>query len=224
MHYYSKIKGIKETEQGTDLVIHIPGESLGLKISKQKIYDAEIRLDDGRSISTEQRKKIYASVKDIADYIGDDPEYLKEYLKYDYCSESGENYFSLSSCSIDTARNFITHIIAFVLKENIPLSDLAINRTDDINSYLYYCLKYRRCCISGKPADIHHVEGYRIGMGGNRNKISNRGRELIALSREWHNKVHQQGEEEIFKAYKVYGIVLDSDTLRELKILNEDIR
>lgn len=223
MQYFSKIKAVKEADEGTYLVIHIPGEYIKTKVMKYS-KDAEIRLNDNRTITPEQRKKIYATIKDISLCTGDEPEYLKEFLKFDYCGESGEEYFSLSNCSIDTAKNFITHIIDFVLRENIPLTDLAVNRTEDIDRYLYSCIKYRRCAITGRPgADIHHCEGSRVGMGRNRKKVSHRGLDLIALSREWHNKVHQEGEEEIFKLYKVYGITLDDATLRELKLSKVDV-
>ena len=224
MNYYSRIKGVKETEKGTDIIIHIPGEAIKDKILRQKTFDAEIRINDGRTISNEQRKKIFALTKDITDYTGDAPEYLKEWLKYDYCSQSGEDYFSLSNCSIDTARNFITHIIDFVLRENIPLSDLGLNRTEEIDKYLYACIKYRRCVLTGQAnADIHHVTGSRVGMGRNRVTINHAGLELMALNRKWHNKVHQEGEIDIFAAYKIYGIKVDAATLNELGIKAEDI-
>lgn len=224
MNYYSRIKGVKETEKGTNIIVHIPDQLLQNKILREKIVDAEIRIVDERTISAAQRKKIYATIKDISLFTGDDPEYLKEFLKFDYCGESGEEYFSLSNCSIDIAREFIEHLIDFVLKHNIPLSDLALNRTDSIDRYLYGCIKYRRCCITGKAgADIHHCEGSKVGMGGNRKKISNRGRKLIALSREWHNKVEAHGDQEIFKKYKIYGITLDDVALRELGLSEKDI-
>lgn len=224
MNYYSKIKGVKETEKGTDMIIHIPDHLLQNKILRENIVDAEIRIVDERTISASQRKKIYATIKDISLYTGDDPEYLKEFLKFDFCGESGEGYFSLSNCSIDIAREFINHLIEFILKENIPLSDIAINRTDDIDKYLYCCIKYRRCVLTGQAnADIHHVTGSRIGMGRSRVTINHTGLEIMALNREWHNKVHQEGEIDIFAAYKVYGIKVDAATLNELGIKAEDI-
>lgn len=229
MQYFSKITGIRETDQGTDLIIRIPGEKVGRKISKYKIQgidgiDAELRINDGRVITVDQRKKIYATIRDISSFIGDDPEYLKEYLKYDYCAATGEEHFSLSNCSITTARNFISHIIDFILKWDIPLTEIALNRTEDIDRYLYGCIKYRKCCITGRPgADIHHVEGSRVGMGRNRRKISHRGLELMALSREWHDKVHKEGEKDIFEKYKIYGIIIDDETLKDLGLTLDDI-
>lgn len=229
MHYFSKIRKLRETDEGTDLIVTILGEKLGRQISKFKAkdsdtVDAEIKINDGRTITIEQRKKIYATVRDISAFIGDDPEYLKEYLKYDYCAMTGEEYFSLSNCSVTTARDFISHIIDFILKWDIPLTDKALNRTEDIDRYLYGCVKYRKCCITGKSnADIHHVTGSRIGMGRNRKKISHEGLELMALSRDWHNKVHQEGEEEIFNLYKIYGIIIDNETLVELGLTRKEI-
>ena len=227
MHYFTKITGIRETDQGTDLIVNIPGERLGRRISKYKMQgeiDAELKLNDGRTITIDQRKKIYATIRDISYFIGDEPEYLKEYLKYDYCAVTGEDPFSLSNCSISTAREFINHIIDFILKWDIPLTEIGLNRTDDIDKYLYACLKYRKCCITGKAgADIHHVEGSRVGMGRNRKKINHKGLELMALSREWHTKVHAEGEEGIFEKYKIYGITIDDETLKELGLTYEDI-
>ena len=68
MQYFSKITGIRETDQGTDLIIRIPGEKVGRKISKYKIkgtagIDAELRINDGRVITVDQRKKIYATIR-----------------------------------------------------------------------------------------------------------------------------------------------------------------
>lgn len=223
MQYFSKIRAVKETDEGTDLIIHIPDEWIKSKVMKYS-KEAEIKLNDGRTITPEQRKKIYATIRDITLYTGDAPEYMKEFLKYDFCQATGHEYFSLSNCSIETAKNFITHIIDFVLRENIPLTDLAVNRTEDIDKYLYSCIKYRRCAITGRPnADIHHCKGSRIGMGRNRKKIDHSKLEIIALSREWHTKVHQEGEEEIFKTYKIYGITVDHETLKELGLTVGDL-
>lgn len=57
MNYYSRIKGVKETEKGTDIIIHIPDQLLQNKILREKIVDAEIRIVDERTISAVQRKR-----------------------------------------------------------------------------------------------------------------------------------------------------------------------
>lgn len=219
MKCFGKITEIKKFNNKVGIGV-ILEEDILLKLEKLKkagVINAEVSIDDGRKITVEQRKKAYATMGDISNYLGYPPEELKELMKYKYCADTGEEYFSFSNCSITKAREFIDYLIKFVIEWEIPLSDLAINRTEDIDEYLYYCLKYRRCAITGQAnADIHHCIGSVVGMGANRNKIDNRGRKLIALSREWHNKVHQEGEEKIFNLYKIYGIEIDIKTLKEL--------
>ncbi|MFQ9151616.1 MAG: putative HNHc nuclease [Blautia sp.] len=57
------------------------------------------------NISIEQRKKAYATIRDISDYTGYLPEVQKEWLKYLHIANTGCRYFSLSDCSMDTARS-----------------------------------------------------------------------------------------------------------------------
>ena len=93
MQYFSQITNIRETEKGTDLILHIPGEQVQNKIIKYRNgsrIDAEIRIEDGRTITPDQRKKIFATIRDIAEYTGDHPEGLRAWLLYQYCAETGE--------------------------------------------------------------------------------------------------------------------------------------
>lgn len=204
--YHSKIKGVKETDKGTDLIIHIPGEYLKDKILKFDSFDAEIRLDDGRTISVDQRKKIFATIKDIALYTGDHPEDQRAFLLYDYCIRTGEFPFSLRDCSMTQARDFIDFIIEFILREDIPLSEIALNRTDNIDKYLYNCIKHKRCSICGKtPSDLHHVDT--IGMGGDRRAIDDSKYLKIQLCRLHHNQAHAMGIDSFKAKYHVYGIM-----------------
>jgi len=219
LHQYAEIKAYKHTENGTELRVIIPKKELGdylKRFSIAGIVKAELRLDDGRSISPDQRKKVYATIKDIAMHTGYLPEELKEIMKYYYIADTGEDYFSLSNCSVTTARLFINYLIEFCFQWDIALAETALNRTDDINSYLYMCIKYRKCSITGLKGDLHHCTGSRIGMGNNRNKVSHSGREFICLSRQYHDELHMIGEEEFFKKYKAYGIKIDDETLKEL--------
>ena len=209
MQYFSQITGIKETDKGTDLLLHIPGEKVQNKIIKYRNnnkINAEIRIDDNRTITVDQRKKIFATIKDIAQYTGDHPEDLRAFLLYDYCIETGEIPFSLSNCSISIARDYITFIIDFILKHNIPLSDKALNRTEDIDRYLYGCIKYKRCCICGRsPSDLHHVDS--IGAGRDRKAVDDSRNKKMQLCRAHHNEAHNMGTDSFNKKYHVYGIL-----------------
>lgn len=222
-HYLASIQKLKFNEDESVLQIKID-ENIEQELRKNKIKNLEVVLSDQRTITPEQRKKAYATMRDIANWQGDVVEVIKSDFKSMLIELTGCKYFSLSDCSVSMAREYINLLIAFAIDWGVPLSDLAINRTDDIDSYLYYCLATRTCAISGtKNADIHHVIGSKVGMGGNRNKIDNRGRELIALSREWHRKVEAEGEEDIFKMYKIYGIVVDDETLKDLGLNVKEI-
>lgn len=147
MHTITEIQKIRQTENGTDLLIHIPELQLQQLITEKHIRRAEIRFDDGRTISIDQRKKAYATIKDIAVYTGYLPEEQKEWLKYLHIAKNGGEYFSLSDCTMDTAREFINTILEYSISEGIPLTDAGVERTDDIGRYLYFCMKARKCCV-----------------------------------------------------------------------------
>lgn len=84
MHALVKINQYRERNDGTDLVVSVPDLKLGDMFQRKKIRNAEIRFDDGRHISAEQRKKAYATIRDISDWTGYLPEEMKEILKYQH--------------------------------------------------------------------------------------------------------------------------------------------
>lgn len=206
MHKLVDLKKYRETEEGTELVILVPECNLGDMLLRKHIKKAEIRFDDGRHISVEQRRKAYATIRDIADYTGDVPEYQKLWLKSVHMENTGCDYFSLSNCTMDTAREFINTILEFAIKNGIPLSEEAINRTDDIGKYLYFCIMHRKCAVCGRDGEIHHVDA--IGMGNDRRTVDDSNYRKICLCRIHHTIAHQRGMTEFEKMYKVYGIVI----------------
>lgn len=206
MHTLVDIKQYRETQNGTDLIITIPDLQLCNMFQRKAVRKAEIRFDDGRHISAEQRKKAYATIRDIADYTGYLPEEQKEWLKYLHISRTGDDYFSLSNCSMDTAREFINTILEYAIEEGIPLSECGIERTDDIGKYLYFCIMHKKCAVCGKPGEIHHEDA--IGMGNDRKKVDDSNHKKICLCRLHHTIAHQKGVIEFQKSYKVYGIVV----------------
>lgn len=206
MHAIADLKQYRQTEDGTDIIIHIPRLMLGELLKEKTIRKAEVRFDDGRHISIDQRKKAYATIRDIADYTGFLPEECKEQMKYVHIIRTGCEYFSLSDCSMDTAREFINTLIEFSLENGIPLSDLGTNRADDIGKYLYFCIKHKKCCVCGKPGEIHHVDA--IGIGNDRRKVDDSNHRKMCLCRLHHTIAHQRGMDAFEQMYKVYGIVV----------------
>jgi hypothetical protein len=206
VHTIAEIQKVKQTAEGTDLIIHIPKLQLQDMLMKKRIRKSEIRFDDGRTISVEQRKKAYATIRDIAAYTGYLPEEQKEWLKYLHIANTGCEYFSLSDCTMDTAREFINTILEYAITAGIQLTESGVERTDDIGRYLYFCLKAKKCCVCGKPGEIHHVDS--IGMGNDRRKVDDSEYRKMCLCREHHTMWHNLGDERFQKMYKVYGIVI----------------
>ena len=206
---------IKDVSDGYVTVI-VPVDKEYL-IEKQDITDCEVRFDDGRTITAEQRRKAYALINDIAEWCGHPPYPLKEYFKFEYMSETGCDYFSLADCDVTTARDYISHLIDFCFSYSVPTRDTLLNRTDDISKYLYQCLAHKKCAVCNAKADIHHVTGSRVGMGFNRHKISHFGRNAIALCRV-HNQEAHQSEKSFFGKYHLYGITLDDYLIKHLNL------
>lgn len=162
MYEYAGITGYKPDRDGTHLKIFIPDRHLEEAIVKKRIKDCMIWLDDGRHISAEQRKKAYATIRDIADFTGYAPEEMKERLKLEHIIRTGCKEFSLSDCTMDTAREFINTMLDLALEMGIPLMDFGSNRTDDIDHYLWACLKNRR---SGKIQLTSGAVSYKTDQG-----------------------------------------------------------
>lgn len=200
----------REIDSGTEIIIRVPGRKIGDVLADKKIKKAEMRFDDGRIISIEQRKKAYATIRDIADYTGYLPEEQKEWLKYLYIQKTGDDYISLSDCSMDQAREFINVILEYAIESGIQLSEHAINRTDDIGKYLYFCIKHKKCAICGQAGEIHHEDA--IGMGNDRKTLDDSNHKKICLCRKHHTIAHQMGVERFTKMYKVYGIIVKEES------------
>jgi hypothetical protein len=182
----------------------------------QKNVDViEIRLTDGREISAEQRKKIFAMVRDIANWSGDEPECIRKFTEFEYRLQNGLEPFSLSDCDKSTARNYITYLIDFCFRHSVPTRDTLLNRTDDIDKYLYSCLEHRKCAVCNDRADVHHIDA--IGMGRDRATINHCGMEAIALCRKHHQEAHTRGQI-FFDAYHIYGIRLDKYLCEKLNL------
>lgn len=205
MYELGKLQRYKVSQEGTILEVFLPNINLQEAIETKRMNKCGLWLEDGRHITAEQRKKAYATIRDISAWSGYLPEEQKEWLKYLHIANTGCKYFSLSTCSIDTAREFINTILDYALKEGIPLSDFGVDRADDIGKYLYFCLKHKKCAVCGEKGEIHHVDT--IGMGADRRKVDDSSYRKICLCRKHHTQAHTIGMTEFGNKYQVYGIV-----------------
>jgi len=187
-------------------------------IEKRNIKTVEIIINDGRRINADQRRKLYATFRDISLYTGHEVEELKDIFKADYIAKTGEKRFSLSDVDMTTASNFLQHLIDFCLAWGIATNDSYRERSPDVGRYLYMCLATRTCSVCGGKADVHHSGEDRVGMGRNRLKISHLGLSAIALCREHHTEIHSMPEQDFWDKYHVWSIKLDEYLCQKLKL------
>ena len=221
-HILGEIQDVRE--DGTAVITAgLPDLDRALLRQYKKV---EIILPDGRRISPEQRRKAYALIGEITEYVdgirnADTIEEQKGLLKMEFMLRRMEaterRMFSLSDCSVTTAKEFITYLVDFIIANDIPTRVPLIENCDDIQRYIYACLMHRKCAVCGKPADVHHCEGSRIGNGNDREKVHHLGREVLPLCRVHHTECHG-GEAEFIKKYHLEPVKLDEALCRKLKL------
>lgn len=186
----------------------------------------EIILDDGRKISPQQRRKVYALLGEIDEYVNgirtaEGMEEQKRLLKLEFMlkrmSKTERQLFSLSDTDVTTAREFITFVIDFIVANDVPTRIPLLEQCEDIGRYVYACLVNKRCCICGKPCDLHHVTGSKIGMGGNREQVHHLGRACLPLCREHHNEAHQD-EDGLMRRYHIEPVKIDARICKIYKL------
>lgn len=187
-----QVVGIKEQNNRTILQVATQATKKEiLKYINESGLKGQIKFDDKRLITSEQRCKIFATIKDFSLYTGYDAEYARQLLTLAFCYQQGIEPFSLSNCSLEIARNFISYLIEFCIEQDIPLSETAIERTDDINAYLYMTIKKSICCCCGSPGVVYTLDK-------DKNKM--------CLCLNHYEKAKEIGLSKFCKANKVYGI------------------
>jgi len=204
------------TEDGT-AVIHAALPDL-LRALLRKYNNVEIILPDGRRISPEQRRKVYALIGEVAEYVdgirnAGTIESAKRTLKMEFMLSRMEGMerrlFSLSNCDVTTAREFINFLVEFIIENDIPTRVPLIENCEDIERYVYACLMSKKCAVCGRHADLHHCDGGVIGMGGNREKVNHIGRPALPLCREHHTEIHSIGQEDFLRRYILEPVKID---------------
>lgn len=194
----------------------LPDAPLTRGMLQKRAAQVEIRLVDGREITAQQRKKVFATIRDIAIWSGHEPEEIRGLLTWDFMQEQeGIGAFSLSDVDMTTARLFIDYLIRFCLSWDVPTKRPLIEYCEDVYKYLYHCLEYRKCAVCGADADVHHAD--RIGMGRDRERLVHEGLKAIALCRRHHERAHKD-ERRLFEQYHIFGIPLDQYLCKRLNL------
>ena len=185
-------------------------------------YDKiQIGLPDGRTISPEQRRKAYALMREIAEWMGDLPEYVKRLMKMEFMvtrmQALEKQIFSLSDCDMTTAREFITYLIDFIIEHDVPTQTPLIELCEDISRYVYACLMHKKCAVCGENrVDLHHVQA--IGQGMNRDDVYQIGMPVLPLCRIHHMESHNIGQKTFLEKYHLQAIPLTVEIGKKYKL------
>ncbi|NTV47498.1 MAG: hypothetical protein HGB11_13490 [Chlorobiales bacterium] len=115
-------------------------------------------------------------------------------------------FFSLSDCSMTVARAFIDYLLEFAFYFGVPLKHFELPKDpEDLVRHVYMCIKHKRCCICGNPADIHHYDA--IGMGRDRRKYDDAQHRKLPLCRGHHGEAHNIGADTFCEKYILVPIV-----------------
>lgn len=176
---------------------------------------------DARPLSDRQRKMCYALLREISDYTGQDVHSAKEYLKLRFLAddfgETADRIFSLSNAPMSLVCAFQRYLVRFIVEYDIPCRVPLLEYVDDVHDYIYACLIAKKCCITGRPAELHHID--RVGMGRDRDDIIHEGMEVLPLYREMHQEAHTMSDREFFEKYHLPGgVVMDKTLCRIYKV------
>ena len=215
-------KVVQEVEDGF-LILLPAADKEALKGKYRK--GVNIELVDPRRISPEQRRKAYALIKDIALWMGGTPmETVKEFSKWIFQeSEMAtlEETFSLSNCSMEVARLYITFLIDFCLLHDVPCGEPLYKLAEDIGRYVWVCALNKRCAVCGKKAELHHCDGSVVGMGRNRKEICHIGMKVLPLCRTHHTEIHRIGHKTFLRNYILEPVKVDERIADVYKLRKE---
>lgn len=186
------------------------------RASLREYKHVEIGLHDGRTITPDQRRKIFALIEEITNFYGEQKEKVKQLMKIEFSlgrmDEIQRKVFSLSTCDVTLARDFISYLIDFAVENNIPTKVPLIQLSDDVEKYIYARLLHKTCAICGKKADLHHVD--KVGMGRDRKTIIHEGLLAMPLCRIHHTECHSMPQSDFDYIYKLISIKLDKKLCR----------
>jgi len=176
-------------------------------ITVELLIDEQEQKERLKQITPEQRKRIYAILRDIESYTGENIDSLKESTKASFLQATEYEDFSLSNCSKEIASDYIEYLIRLAFEIGVPLSESPVDTLDDIETYLKMCIEQKKCCVCGRPGEIHHVDA--IGMGRDRTKVDDSNHRKMCLCRKHHTEYHTIGGKAFEDKYHVHGIIFD---------------
>jgi hypothetical protein len=216
---------ITDISSGGIVTIKAPYDNIDRLVLRQ--YDTvEIGLPDGRTITPEQRRKAYALMHEIAEWMGDVPEYVKRLMKMEFIVTRlqglTKQIFSLSTCDVTTAREFITYLIDFMIEHGVPSKTSLRDMCEDIERYVYACLMHKKCAICGEATQLHHYDT--VGAhGGNRSEICHIGMRVLPLCLKHHSMAHTKGRKWLTEDEHLIPIPLTAEIGKVYKMTKKQL-
>lgn len=213
------VRGQVVRADSSGLTIHVPYSNWARYATRQ-YQDVEVGLQDGRTLSPQQRRKAYALLGEIAERAGMDVEEVKLTTKHDFVQAHLEGLekelFSLSNADVTTVREYISYLVEMVITFGIPCKRPLAELCDDIGRYMYACLMHKKCAVCGQAAELHHID--RVGMGRDRRTMSHIGLRCMPLCRKHHIEAHNAGDETFMATYHLQPAVIDERVAKIYKI------
>ncbi|WP_027405493.1 putative HNHc nuclease [Anaerovibrio sp. RM50] len=216
----AEIKGVKNGELWFSAPLNPRLENHLNELDK----NVAVELTTVDSITAKQRRKAYVLIKFISEWWGYTPmEAAKEISKLMFAAtgETLEADFSLSDCSKETAKLYITYLIDFCLMEGIPCGEPLYKLCEDVPRYVWVCAVNKRCAVCGGKAELHHYDS--VGTGRNRKEICHIGMRCLPLCRRHHQEIHRIGRETFVKRYILEPVHIDEKIAGVFKLRGDGI-
>lgn len=170
-----------------------------------------MQIVDPFKITSKQRRKIFALVKDIEAHTGQPMDYMRHmFIEYVRTYYGYDKRISLSDCTRTQASQIIEVTLDWIFHNDIPLAYKTSDLLKSDKSFLYWSTVNRNCVICGKPkAELAHYHA--VGRGRNRRKINHIGNKVLALCSNHHREQHQIGMDSFNEKYKLHDSWVDVD-------------
>jgi hypothetical protein len=170
-----------------------------------------LEFPDRYKVSRAQQKKAHALLQAICRWSGYTPleteKAITKQMFLDSQLSTVADEFSLSDCSMEVARLYITYLIDFCLLHDIPCGEPLWKLAEDIPKYVYMALIHKRCAVCGQKAELHHVDA--VGRGRNRKEICHIGMKVLPLCRHHHSECHRIGKMDFLNRYILEPVKVD---------------
>ncbi len=224
MRYANQVRLVGRDNEGNYILRPLTkGDNKELETAAMKkieLYD--LTPNDPDVITSLQRRKIHALIKDINENWGDPFDLVKDDLKLKFCDETGHLWFSLSDCKKATATMFIEWLVEYCFKYDLDFYMKDMHLTTDINKMMFFCAANKRCFVSARrkvhvALEVHHVNA--VGSE-KRSKTDHRGRYYMILESKYHHEIEMIGYTAFCAKYHVGAIKLTDQQILDYKLMS----